>query len=385
MLLKNQRIEGKSMQKRKPIALIVIIAMLPILVTGCGKKKIDVMDTVDLQFSGVNGHGTAILKDAYDWESQAMEAAGIEIKDFYSLGEAFFLENAVAYEISPSEALSNGDEVEVKAIIDDKVANEYNIKFVGGTKKFVVDGLKEVEYVDLFENIDVDFQGIAPDATAILNNANSDYYVGVKRYTLDKTSNLRVGDIVTVTAEYDESKMLEAGYMAKQDTKEFVVPEIDRYVMSIEEIPEETINKMNKQLEDAIYAQVANKWSEKDSLVSAEYVGCYLLTAKENMPVFDHNVFYSIYKLEVKNSENEFSFYTYCSFNNIIILKDGTCSVDLASYKMPQGSAFFGSTSGEAFMKGSYYYTGYEEIDSLFSNCVTKNIEYYEYETKMNE
>ena len=34
-----------------------------------------------------------------------------------------------------------------------------------------------------------------------------------------------------------------------------------------------------------------------------------------------------------------------------------------------------GMVNGEAFTKGSYYYNGYEETDSLFNNCVTKNIE----------
>ena len=32
-------------------------------------------------------------------------------------------------------------------------------------------------------------------------------------------------------------------------------------------------------------------------------------------------------------------------------------------------------------IQGSYYYYGYEETDLLFNNCVTKNIEQYEYES----
>ena len=52
---------------------------------------------------------------------------------------------------------------------------------------------------------------------------------------------------------------------------------------------------------------------------------------------------------------------------------------------MPTGSAFFGMVNGEAFTKGSYYYNGYEETDSLFNNCVTKNIEQYEYESSVAE
>ena len=102
-------------------------------------------------------------------------------------------------------------------------------------------------------------------------------------------------------------------------------------------------------------------------------------------PIFNVGSLSNIYKISVENSENNFDFYTYCRFKDIIVLADGTCSVDLTNYTMPTGSAFLGMVNGEAFTKGSYYYNGYEETDSLFNNCVTKNIEQYEYESSVAE
>ena len=367
--------------------IIIMIMLLVAVLTGCGKKKIDVMDNLTVKFDGYDGYGTAELENKYSWENEAFEAAGIEnIEGLDTFAEAFMIENAVSYEVTPKENLSNGDEVTVKASIDQTILENYDIELVADSeRKFTVENLSELSTVDLFENIDVKYQGIAPDVTATLVDANPDYYVGVQRYTINKTSNLNIGDIITVTAEYDKNRLSQAGYIAESDTKEFVVPETDKYVMSISEIPDEVIQKMNKQFEDAIYAQVANAWKEKASLVDAKYVGCYLLTAKEGMSVWNKNLFYSIYKIDVVNSENEFSYYTYCSFKDIMVLKDGTCSVDITDYNMPTGAGFFGSVSGEAFKKGSYYYFGYEDIDSLFNNCVTKNIEQYEYETAIKE
>lgn len=93
-------------------------------------------------------------------------------------------------------------------------------------------------------------------------------------------------------------------------------------------------------------------------------------------------IIYGVYKLGIASSENEFSYYMYCRYKNILLLKDGTCSVDLTDYQIPEASmGFFGDVIGEGFIKGSYCYPGYEMIDSLFSNCVTKNIEQYEYES----
>ena len=87
----------------------------------------------------------------------------------------------------------------------------------------------------------------------------------------------------------------------------------------------------------------------------------------------------------MSTEDEDFDYYSYCQFKNLIILKDGTCSVDLSDCTMPKGSTFFGRASGEAFSRGGLGYTGYEELDSLFNNCVTKNIDKYEYETNVTE
>lgn len=359
-----------------------LIAMLAALATGCGKQKIDVMESLDVKFNGVNGYGTAELEDAYGWESQAMEAAKIEIKDFYSLGEAFYLENAVAYEISPNENLSNGDEVIVKAVIDDEVADEYNIKFVADEKKFVVSGLKDVEVVDLFENIDVDFQGIAPVATATLLDGNTDRYIGVKRYTIDKTNNLNIGDIVTVKAEYDEDRMLDAGYIAENDTKEFIVPEIDRYAVSIDEISADAIQLLKKQTEDIIEADIANEnkmnarvWSS-DKLYTLDdkiFLGNYFLCAKNVEAAYRKNYCYFVYQLDMVGSE-DFSCYYTVAYYDIIILEDGTCSYDFDKRVVPNPSVGIGWIR----------YPGYDSLDKLFNDCVTQNLVDYTYESTLN-
>lgn len=373
-------------RKLGKIAVMVLLVLLAGAVTGCGKTEIDVMENLEVEFNGVDGYGTARLVNEYDWEDVAYEAiGGDDSEDISLLRDMMKIEGAVSFELYPNEDLSNGDEVTVRAVVDNEAVGEYKIKFKAGEKKFTVDGLKELEQIDLFENVDVEFQGIAPYVTASINRGNSDRDIYVN-YSIDKDKNLAVGDSVTVTAEYREDLLLEKGYVAGNSTKEYVVPDSDKYVTQLAEIPEDTINKMNKQFEDALRADIAKNWAENESLKSVDYAGCYLLTAKDGMNVRDKNVFYGVYKIEVDNTENEFFYYSYCMFKNIIILKDGTCSVDLTDYKMPSGSSWiFGKVSGEAFYKGNYWYVGYEEIDSLFNNCVTKNIEQYEYESNIIE
>lgn len=374
--------------KKKRVVLMCLMAVMAVLLTGCGKKKIDIMEGLTVSFDGYDGYATAKLENEYSWEAEAFEAAGIKsIDGFDTFAHAVIIEGSVSYEVTPKENLSNGDEVTVKAKINQEALEEYDFELIAEKEKtFTVTGLKEIKEVDLFENIEVEFSGIAPYASAQIINPNTDYYPGVKRYLLDKEANLNVEETVILSVEYDEEKLHMAGYTAAEDKKEFVVPKLDSYVMNISEISQDMFDKMTRQLEDALHAQVARSWEEKDSLKSIKYVGSYLLKPKENQMVYDNNILYNIYKVNVENSEGKFEYYTYCRFKNIMVLADGTCSVDLTDYDVPTGSAFWGGmVSGEAFFKGSYYYQGYEELDSLFNNCVTKNIEQYEYESTVIE
>lgn len=368
--------------RKRTIIVTVLITLTVLLLTGCGKKKIDVTEDLVVNFDGYNGYGTATLENEYGWEAEALEAAGVKSIDTFSdLGDALMIESAVSYEIQPKENLSNGDEVTVSTVINDEVAENYKIKFVYNEKKFIVEGLPEIEQVDIFDNIDVSFQGIAPNVTAYLDNANTDSYVRMS-YKMDKNNNLNIGDVITVTADYNKEDLLEAGYIAESDTKEFVVEGVAQYVSELSQIPSDILEKLKKQMEDATKSHVADKWAEEETLKEMEYLGSYLLTLKDGMQQNnDYNMLYLIYKIDVDNSEGSFSYYSYCKYKNLIILEDGTCSVDISNYSLPQGSSFFGNVSGEAFNKGKYYYIGYEKIDSLFNNCVTKNIEYYEYES----
>lgn len=373
--------EGEEIMRERKFIAFVMLSLVALL-TGCGKKKIDVTENLQVSFEGYDGYGTARLENEYFWESEALEAAGIEsIDGFDTLGSALNIEMAVQYEMQPASGLSNGDQVVVKANINEAMLEGYDFELLSkGEKTYTVLGLKEIKEVDLFENIDIEFSGIAPYVTAQIADSNTDSYPGVKRYTLSKETNLKVGEPIILSVEYDEDELHMAGYNAIEDNKEYVVPDLDRYVMGIGEIPQDTLDKMTKQLEDALRARVATSWEEKDSLKSIKYVGSYFLRPKENQIVYENNILYNIYKISVENSENNFDFYTYCRFKDIIVLADGTCSVDLTNYTMPTGSAFLGMVNGEAFTKGSYYYNGYEETDSLFNNCVTKNIEQYEYD-----
>lgn len=73
--------------------------------------------------------------------------------------------------------------------------------------------------------------------------------------------------------------------------------------------------------------------------------------------------------------------YTYYKFEDIMLLADGTCSVDLS--RGERCSKSIDSIYGEENFWGgfsAYSYEGYKDLDSMFNNVVTKNVEEYAYE-----
>lgn len=353
----------------------LLILLLSCVMIGCGKQSVDVMEDIEVSFSGVDGYGTAIVQNTYQWEDAAYEAMVDDDKSEWTAMDAVsWLEGAVSFEVSPKENLSNGDEVTVTAVVDNDRAKKYDLKLKGGEKKYTVEGLQEPQELDLFENIDVQFEGIAPYITADISYGNKNVDVD---YSLDKTADLSPGDTITVTASYDEESLIQKGYLVNENIKEYVVPESAKYVTTLSEIPEDLIDKMNRQFEDAQRAYVANYWIETESIKSMEYLGGYLLTVKPGVDEDIKNKYYGIYKIST-SGENEISYYMYCAFRNFILLSDGTCSVDLTDYIFPD-------TGDESFRSGDLTYYGYEDLDSIFNRCVTQNIEWYTYESSVEE
>lgn len=363
----------KNNNKGYKLLQVLLLILILITLTACGKKKIDVSETLTVSFDGYNGYGTAELKDEYAWESEAFEAEGYDdITDSFSLEYAFVLESAVSYEVSPKENLSNGDEVTVSVIIDEDKLKDYKINLVAEEKRFIVDGLEEIQQLDLFENVDVVFSGAAPYATASVSDVNEDSYV-IIQYMLDKKENLAIGDTVTVTASYDKDKLMKAGYVAESDTKEFEVSNIPHYISKLEELPEEANAALKKQTEDIIQANIAK--SSTYSLSDFEFMGNYFLNQKPGISTGDKkNTIYYVYKINL-TGKKEITYYSYVGYHDVLITEDNICVYDFKNSITPWNQFFVGLSN----------FDGYSSLDELFNECVTKKLETYQYETTVEE
>ncbi len=217
-------------------------------------------------------------------------------------------------------------------------------------------------------------------------------------YEVEPSKNLSNGDVVTITANIDKSAAEGYAFQLIGEEITVTVEGLAAYVESISDIPEDMLNKMKAQADDIIKSNCEG-WDNENSLASSEYLGSYCLSVKEGFSANPNNRICLVYKntanmtglLEsafANGDDSTYSgaeeYYTYVYFENVIILPDGTPSVDLSAARVCPYEC--NSDYGYYTWLGTRNYTfnGYKDLDSMFSDCVTKNIEKYNYENTVS-
>lgn len=367
------------MKKRIILLCTLVTMMVAMFLVGCGKKndnRIDLNSYLKYEVTGYNGYGKVDVSFAFI--------------DFFEDNESYFKNESIDCVYFPDPTvedknLSNGDKYEIKWN-DSAVANfakEYGMKLKYQNITETVSGLEEIKKVDIFEGVEIEYDGIAPYAKAHIKN-NSKYKE--INYALSNTNGIANGDKITVTAStYGniDDYLIKEGCIAESTTKEYLVEGLSHYVAELSEI--------NQKIDDSIYDNVKDKLTAefastdgKEVLNSVEFIGNYLLTPKKTdseIPIY----LYYVYKINASNTEiSDFTYYYYAKFSNPIVLEDGTCSIDTLDFKVPE-SGWFTSELYKPISDGKYAYGGYGNIDSLFNKCVASNVDKYKYESTVNE
>ena len=263
---------------------------------------------------------------------------------------------------------------------------KYDFELLAGTEKtFTVTNLPELQEVDPFANIEVIYEGIAPNGQATAVQGGVIEYPMDFYYTVNPSSGLKNGDIVTVSISNSdpEKQAIEEGYRLTSVEKEFTVSGLSYYAETLSEIPEEAVEKMKKHTEDMIEADRAEENARyirfgSENLVynikNKEFIGNYFLYAKDENQMLDRNYCYYVYKIDMTGKE-DFSYYYAVGYYGILIGEDGVCSYDFDRYR----------TCGGVVSKGFVLFPGQESLDNLFNECVTQNLDRFTYESTVIE
>lgn len=232
---------------KKLIRSIVLAALLVAIVctfTACGGVSVDLIEFVDVSFTGVDGNGNA----ACNMDGVALEKAlvgdtdgQISAEEGKKLLEIVPFEFSINYKLDKSSGLSNGDKVTVSVSYNEEAAKELKIKVKGSSKTFTVEGLKDPIPVDPFDpsvfntdnGVSVKIEGISPVASVSLsNNCNSSLDQSRVKYSVDKTWEVCNGDVLTITAELSKADMDEGYFLTSTETT-ITVSGLNSYITDI--------------------------------------------------------------------------------------------------------------------------------------------------------
>lgn len=375
----------KKSPVKKIIGLVVLVTLCVVVflfIRESSRAHIDLNDYLKISFSGYDGYGEVkVTFDGGVIGEEFAEELGIEnyieLDNFDS-----YLSKYVEYEVDAPENLKNGDQVKIKwKVNEEKIEDKFNCRIEYKTETIVVSSLWEFTEYDPFEDMEVSYSGEAPYARVSIDTSNIKYDFLSWAFTFDKKF-VRNGDVVTVTFEMTDDlkeRCLNNGVTLTCTEKEYTVSGLVSYVEQISDIPEETMNSMKIQSEDVFNAYVASEWADPTALKGFEYIGSHLIVRKEQDTWYSSNRLYLVYEVTYnsgKEGEEEFKYYYYVSYPNLVILEDGTCSVDLSNYSESNDD-----WDDQDFSMYGLKFFGYQDLDSLFYDCVTANLDTYNYDT----
>ncbi len=358
------------------IVAIIVIAIIGKIIAAIN-NKINLNDYLTIRFNGYDTYGTA----SFDFDTEQLVEDYKDLLEIESenemLRKMMVLETYVSAKLDKTEYLKNGDSVKLEWKVDEKKLEEnLGCKIKYSDIKEKVKTLEELTKYDPFDDLVVVFEGVSPNASVRIDTSKLKY--SFLSFKADTTTGLEVGDKVTVSIS-DESTMeyycASEGVKITKTEKEYTIDKLPSLIKKLSEIPDKELDKMKSESEDAMFAYIAQHWAETESCKGMEFIGNYLLVAKDG----SKNYLYNVYRIDISNSSADLSYYWYTSFDTLMLLDDGTFTVDYSDYYTPNANR------SESFVNGDYRYYGYEHLDSLFNVCVTRNIDNYTYESSVKE
>lgn len=213
----------------------VLFTVLYVFLNDASKTTIDLKDVTHITLTGFDGEGVL--------------TATVDVDEKYG---AFY--ETVSVDFSKSSGLTNGDEVTISFNYDKNAAKTYNLKVKASDMHYTVSGLVAATPVsenDLFEGLDINFEGIAPLATASLDTSNTKFKDVVTYQIIDEKEYYDAGEKIRVRAVFDAADLEKLDYKATVDSeeciKEYIVEDVDRYITDTDQITDEMMASLKKE------------------------------------------------------------------------------------------------------------------------------------------
>lgn len=388
---------------KRILSLVLAILMLGGLATvlsACGDstKTYKLDDCIDITFDGYDGYGKALIEFNDNVDKINEELTKRLQKKLKKMDEEQTIAAAMLFDggnvkvqqivdanLSDTTRLSNGEKLTLSLHVDNTMRAILDVDFTVNRKEVSVSGLKAIGDMpkkDILEGISVIFSGIAPNVSASIDcSADADSWVR-KFVKLDREDDLKLGDTVTLSIAAEEETIKEhfinEGYLPEATEKTFTVSDVSSYVLSASDIDSASLDKMIAEGKD-MQSAAAAQWDDSLTLISTEYIGNHFLLIKDmDLAGYNKPVSTMILVFEVKTSgglaKSEQTFYNVIMYDNLLLLPDGKLSFSPTDYSKARHQSK--KVGYEGFILDCYV-NGYDDLDSLYKDLVTDNIDQY--------
>lgn len=239
------------MKTGKKICIMGVLAAVVLVLGACGATKVDMQQYVTVECSGADGHGTLDIQTDYEGLVKNLAKDADKVETLEDLATAMDTSQGLlgmTCSASKTENLKNGDEVTVSLKNFEEAEKALKVSFSNTEFTYTVSGLTPVKDIDPFEGVSVLYEGDISDGYSAKVQYDSQYD-GLISYNAEAADGIVSGGTVTVTYNYDEDALLEAGYAIKADapeSKDFTIDGIDSYVSGFTTISDEAKEEMKR-------------------------------------------------------------------------------------------------------------------------------------------
>ena len=256
-LRRNRR--ARAARRRRKNLMVSIFVMAFILVgfivlratLALAYESIDLTSLAKVEFEGFNEDGSATVTVDDEAVDELMasvkkehESSWFSTEDIED-GDYAKFRQSLSFSLPRNTGLSNGDIIPVLGACDESLAKKLKIDINSNSNEITVNGLLNVTKLSLdevFESLNVTFDGISPSVTVALQNTSTQPLVSKMIFEIvDAKEFYSEGDVVRIHAKCTEDMCRETGYIVdaadEECVRDYVVTSDSEYISRASDLP----------------------------------------------------------------------------------------------------------------------------------------------------
>lgn len=320
------------------IAVVAAVICITLAISFANRNKINIKGYINIEYKGADKYATAMCY--VDTDKLYKTMAG-NVRDMEKLSAYRELAESVTALVNDKD-ISNGQNITVNVSFDEDKAQKAGIQFNDTSYIVKASGISTGKVISLFENVEVVFAGMSPEAYVKVTNKWEDEYLGSIEFKSDKNSQIALGDVIRITCSATDEELGQHGYIASQLYLDYKVDKLNSYAqitdidknvinslsteaMSVitQQVDDTTFRMMYKASQDTAYLRDVND----ENVTSIEPVGTYFLKRKNVSEGTVDNYIYMVFAADVVSSSNQMKIYFTFEYSQGYVSTDGSFDI----------------------------------------------------------